>query len=253
MARATQHTAVTPPPQPTYAPPPPQPVTTASIPPNPMDLSIEEQAALFRQMMMEKQDPHAQEMAQFQKQQQQQERKMKDPYQAATPRVYGPPPDLRHPYSHPDPAVSLPPPAPTRPKDYREYGTGPDGRKVGRNADADSVSNAADVYLAQLKRDSTTRNYARYAGDDQVANQVFHDPSIAEIHAPENPYREAQREKERELYDTVPEEMLIFQEYTKVEEYQAAPRMSYKEKLAQYKDKKEQQQQQQQQGGQQEQ
>lgn len=252
MARASKQSegttrqglAYDPPPQPQQTRPSANHGNTAhgggnvSIPPNAMDLSIEQQAALFRQMMMEKQDqlqqqnPYSQEMAQFEKQQQQQERKMKDPYQTAPPRVYGPPPDLRNPYAQQQ--YQAPPP---EDKNYREYGTGYDGRRIGRNKDAETVSNSADVYFAQLKRDSTSRNYARYAGDDEVANQVFHDPKIQEIYVPENPYRKAQREREAELIETAPEEMLIFQDYSEVEEKQAAPRMTYKEKLARFRNK----------------
>jgi len=94
-------------------------------------------------------------------------------------------------------------------------GIGIDGRKIGRNRDSDMISNSADVYLAQLKRDSTTRNLARYAGDDAKANAVFHDAEgLAAIKGPEeNPYLKERRERERDLVETVPEEMLLFQDY----------------------------------------
>ena len=49
------------------------------------------------------------------------------------------------------------------------------GRPVGRNRDADSIANTADVYFAQLKRDSTVRTLARYAGDEEVADAVMQD------------------------------------------------------------------------------
>merc|ERR1712157_625797 len=55
---------------------------------------------------------------------------------------------------------------------YLEAGIGFDGRKIGRNKDADAISNASDVYFAQLKKDSTTRDLARYSGDDTKANDV---------------------------------------------------------------------------------
>jgi hypothetical protein len=82
---------------------------------------------------------------------------------------------------------------------------GRDGRRVGRNRDADAIVNTSDVYLAQLKIDSTSRNRARYSGDDEFANQVFGDPRIKEIKLHVNPYLEEQKKAERELYggDTV--------------------------------------------------
>ena len=97
---------------------------------------------------------------------------------------------------------------------YQMNGIGIDGRKIGRNRDSDMISNSGDVYMAQLKRDSTTRNLARYAGDDIKANEVFHDAGINDIKGPEeNPYLKERRERERDMLETVPEEMLLFQEY----------------------------------------
>ena len=97
---------------------------------------------------------------------------------------------------------------------YQMNGIGIDGRKIGRNRDSDMISNSGDVYMAQLKRDSTTRNLARYAGDDAKANEVFHDSGINDIKGPEeNPYLKERRERERDMLETVPEEMLLFQEY----------------------------------------
>ena len=115
-----------------------------------------------------------------------------------------------------------------------------DGRKIGRNRDADTIANTADAYFARLKRDSTTRNFARYAGDDHKANDVFHDPSIQEIQAPElNPYLEEQRKKERDMLETVPEEMLVFNDF---DEDDATDRsfsgISYKDKVAQLRAKR---------------
>ena len=121
---------------------------------------------------------------------------------------------------------------------------GPDGRKIGRNRDADMISTSADAYLAQLKRDSTTRNLARYAGDDIKANEIFHDPTIQDIQAPVNPYRLKEQNNSMLLETTVPEEMLIFQEYDDDdydddEEQPAAPSyVSYKEKMAQVQAKR---------------
>lgn len=96
---------------------------------------------------------------------------------------------------------------------YLEPGIGFDGRKIGRNRDSIALSNTGDVYFAQLKRDSTSRNIARYSGDDARANDVFHDPAIQEMKAPVNPYLEDQHKRQLDLITTVPEEMLIFQEF----------------------------------------
>lgn len=75
-----------------------------------------------------------------------------------------------------------------------------DDKRFGRNRDADAIVNSSDVYLTQLKLDSTSRLRARYSGDDEKANQVFHDPRIQGIKMHVNPYLEEQRKAERELY-----------------------------------------------------
>jgi len=144
---------------------------------------------------------------------------------------------------------------------YLQAGIGFDGRKIGRNRDSDLVSNAGDVYFARLKKDSTTRNLARYSGDDQKANAVFHDPSIQDIVAPVNPYLVDQQQRMRDVIETVPEEMLVFRDYQGPEAYRqlTAEEMasysgvSYKEKIAQKKQEREEQRLQQQQSQQQQQ
>lgn len=287
------------------------------IPPNSMSLSVDEQARLFRELMMERQNHYH-----YQQQQQQQqttyehsqtifypqnppnqyeeqtkhshlnyntnqfqgncedsqsmqalsEIRQQDPYEQALQKYQeqqksqqfekqerniqtGPDPYLQsmnqyqqqtHPmesipqgmqqnqqYQQMSPSGMTPQKGPTY--SYREYGTGYDGRKIGRNKDADTISNAADVYFAQLKRDSTSRNLARYSGDERTANAVFHDPSIHDITVPVNPYREEQRARERELLETDPEEMLIFQEYGEEEQHIPSNTPSYKERLAQFR------------------
>lgn len=64
------------------------------------------------------------------------------------------------------------------------------GRPEGRNRDADTISNSADLYFAQLKRDSTVRGVARLQGDDETADRVFEDEGIKELDSllVENPY-----------------------------------------------------------------
>lgn len=151
-------------------PPPPTMVQPAqytnpppSMPMDPANLSVEEQARMFREMMMQQQGQSA--------------------------------------------PVPEPPSMP--PAKFLPGGVDSVGRKIGRNRDADTIQNSADLYFAQLKRDSTSRNYARYRGDDDLANQVWHDPSIQEISIPENPYLKEQLEQEKKMLDTAAEEMLL--------------------------------------------
>jgi hypothetical protein len=132
------------------------------------------------------------------------------------------------------------------PDNYLQAGYGFDGRKIGRNRDTDAVSNSGDVYFARLKKDSTTRNIARYSGDDAKANAIFHDPSIQEISAPVNPYLEDQQRRMRDVIETIPEEMLVFQEYNDpagqtmtAEELASHSGVSYKQKIEQKKQERE--------------
>jgi len=128
---------------------------------------------------------------------------------------------------------------------YLQAGIGFDGRKIGRNRDGDALSNASDVYFARLKRDSTTRNLARYSGDHQTANDVFHDPAIQDISAPVNPYLEDQRSRMRDMFETIPEEMLLVPEFNPhqeartEEENKSYSGVSYKEKIAQKNEERE--------------
>jgi hypothetical protein len=64
------------------------------------------------------------------------------------------------------------------------------GRPVGRNRDADQIANTADVYFAQLKRDSTVRMLARQRGEEDIAQAVFADEGIKILDnlLQENPY-----------------------------------------------------------------
>ena len=103
---------------------------------------------------------------------------------------------------------------------YLENGVyGFDGKKIGRNRDVETISSEADVYFAKLKRDSTSRNIARYSGDDQTANTILlrdGDPSLFDdITFETNPYlREQQQRMQQEFLETAPEEMVIYQEDT---------------------------------------
>lgn len=102
------------------------------VPPaNLQEMSVEEQARMFREMMQN-----------------------------------GGPPAMA-------PGAVVPPPLP------RPARASP--RPVGRNRDADSIANTADLYFAQLKRDSTVRGIARLTGDAEKADQVFADEGIKEL------------------------------------------------------------------------
>jgi hypothetical protein len=250
--------------QPTFSYPPLQ------LPPNAMNLPIEEQARLFREIMARQQmqqmnrpfpvpqgqsqmqpppvqpmqpvtvDPYQQQYSQWMQGQPQQS--MYPHQQYWQPPQYYPSTvqtqELHRQYATPQPTPAVYHPQTSPRSNYLEPSVGFDGRKIGRNRDADTIANTADAYFARLKRDSTTRNFARYAGDDKKANAVFHDPSIQEIHAPElNPYLEEQRKKERDMLETVPEEMLLFHDFH--EESVTGDRIfsgiSYKDKVAQLK------------------
>jgi len=121
-----------------------------------------------------------------------------------------------------------------------------DGRKIGRNKDGDSISNTSDEYFAKLKRDSTTRNIARYSGNESKANEVFHDPSIQDIRHVENPYLKEQRQKNMNVLETIPEEMLVFQEFgtksSSTEDDKSYSGISYKNRMKQIQEAKRQQQ-----------
>ncbi|GKY98757.1 hypothetical protein MPSEU_000832000 [Mayamaea pseudoterrestris] len=114
----------------------------------------------------------------------------------------------------------------------------PDGRRVGRNRDADQIQNSADLYFAQLKRDSAIRKEAWLAGDAQKANAVFEDPSIKEIEERVNPYLEERKRLDQGAVETSMDEMLK-------PEYLAPSKpvpldysgISYKEKMKQMRER----------------
>lgn len=150
------------------------------------NLSVEEQARLFREMM--------------QNQQKQQPPPVFYPPVAPAPLYPSSsfPPMQQGSAASQKPAVGIP----------RGNNVAADGRRIGRNRDADAINNSADVYFAQLKRDSTIRNYARYSGDDDKANVPFGDPSISEIKLHVNPYLTEMRQKEKEMMETSMDEMI---------------------------------------------
>ena len=127
-------------------------------------------------------------------------------------------------------------------KDAQRLGQG----KTKRNPDADRIVNKADVYLAMLKQDSTTRTLARHYGDVEGSNQVFADPEIEIIRNTviDNPYVQ----KEKELIETTDDEMLPItmmqseaQEQKRKQEIAekgAATGPQYKQKLEQMKNRR---------------
>jgi hypothetical protein len=203
-------------------------------------------------------DPYQQQHSQVMQTYHQQQQHQSPPSQPYQPQYVQQPPLQNYPSQQPYYPPSPPPPPPPQmaanmydpqtdspyssSSNYLEHGVGFDGRRIGRNRDADIIANTADAYLAKLKRDSTTRNLARYAGDDARANDIFHDPAIQRIQAPElNPYLAEQRKRERDMLETVPEEMLLFQEYhdkTPPDDNKTYSRISYKDQVAQLKTKR---------------
>jgi hypothetical protein len=158
--------------------------STPTAPANPDELSVEEQARLFREMMAGKQEP---------------------------------PPVKR--VSREDRA----------------------GRPVGRNPDADKISNTSDLYFAQLKRDSTVRTLARQREDYDTAEAVFRDDGIKELDnlLQTNPHLQGQKDEERAILDKLPDEIVApYFKSTEVDkDVLASAGVSYKKKLEERKKK----------------
>jgi hypothetical protein len=118
--------------------------------------------------------------------------------------------------------------------------------KSKRNPDADRIVNKADVYLAMLKQDSTTRTMARHYGDVYGSNQVFADPEIERIRNTviDNPYVQ----KEKEMIETSEDEILPIQMLQQeaqeakmkeeIEKKGASAGPQYKQKLEQMKNRR---------------
>lgn len=106
----------------------------------------------------------------------------------------------------------------------------------------DTISCKADVYLAQLKRDSTVRKIAQQLGDNEKANDVFGDSGIQELETwvQANPHTEDQVKSKWAFVGSSPDQDLNFLEGDgndgmTAEERQAYSGVSYKEKMAQMK------------------
>lgn len=115
-----------------------------------------------------------------------------------------------------------------------------DGRRIGRNRDADQIQNSADLYFAQLKRDSAIRKEAWLSGDMDRAAAVFEDPSIQEIKERVNPYLEERKRLDSSNQIETSEEERIKPEYLlprKGNQNTDYTGVSYKEKMKQMREK----------------
>lgn len=115
------------------------------------------------------------------------------------------------------------------------------GRPVGRNPDADKITNTSDLYFAQLKRDSTVRTLGRIRGDDGVSEAIFEDTGITELSGllKENPFLKGKKEDERSLLDNLPDEVVApyFQSNNLSEEEKSVSGISYKQRLMERRQK----------------
>jgi len=82
---------------------------------------------------------------------------------------------------------AVPPPQQFQPPQPQSEQTAPDNPRAflhrppegqPANSDAYEISNTADVYLAQLKRDTFVRNKYRYMGDEERANQPMQEQGV---------------------------------------------------------------------------
>mmetsp|Transcript_25905 Transcript_25905/g.38785 ORF Transcript_25905/g.38785 Transcript_25905/m.38785 type:complete len:685 (-) Transcript_25905:99-2153(-) len=138
-----------------------------------------------------------------------------------------------------------PPAAPAQsenqdPKSLNPYDYLPKGD--GRNSQAYEVNNAADVYFAQLKRDSTIRTEARKAGDMETANSVFKDEGVKALSGLLSDEllaaRRARLQESGGEFETSRDEMILPQHFVGSEDVDKAyTGSSYKEKLLNAKKK----------------
>jgi len=154
-------------------------------------------------------------------------------------------------WTPPPGAIPPPPPVGQQPLQTMQQGQAQDNERMGqgrnkRNPDADRIVNKADVYVAMLKQDSTTRTLARHYGQIDASNQVFADPEIEKIRNTviDNPYVQ----KEKDLLETADDEMLpirMLQDQAmeakrkeEIEKKGAETGPQYKQKLEQMKNRR---------------
>ncbi len=113
-------------------------------------------------------------------------------------------------------------------------------KRVGGNKDAYEVNNSADVYFAQLKRDSTIRIEARKRGDLVTANSPFTEKGVIALGGLLSDELVARR-RERLMenggeFETSRDEMLLPQHFQKAEEVDRTyTGNKYKDKLMEAK------------------
>jgi hypothetical protein len=117
------------------------------------------------------------------------------------------------------------------PKTARDYMVKGDGR----NPNAYEVNNAADVYFAQLKRDSAVRNDARKRGDIDAANKPFSEEGVKVLKDLISPELIESRRKQMEEsggeFETSRDEMLIPYEEDEEEVDVTYTGVNYRERL----------------------
>lgn len=111
------------------------------------------------------------------------------------------------------------------------------------NRDAYEITNPADVYFAQLKRDSTIRTKARKAGDIETANSAFADEGVKALSNYLSPEliksRRENLAKNGSEFETSRDEMIIpYAEEEEVDKSYAG--VSYRQKLQERMEKRKQ-------------
>ncbi len=126
-------------------------------------------------------------------------------------------------------------PATVNPHDYVPKGSG--------NKDAYEITNPADVYFAQLKRDSQVRQSARLQGNMEVANKPFEDVGVKALNNYLSKELIAQRRKQLSEnggeFETSRDEMILPYEEDEEETDVSYTGVSYKQKLLEMKKAKE--------------
>mmetsp|Transcript_814 Transcript_814/g.1409 ORF Transcript_814/g.1409 Transcript_814/m.1409 type:complete len:719 (+) Transcript_814:202-2358(+) len=122
-------------------------------------------------------------------------------------------------------------PSEVNPLDYVPRGSG--------NKDAYEITNPADVYFAQLKRDSYVRTMARRSGDLETANKPFADVGVKALNNLLSKELIAQRREQLRAnggeFETSRDEMIIPYEEDDSEVDRTYTGVSYKEKLMEMK------------------
>jgi hypothetical protein len=111
--------------------------------------------------------------------------------------------------------------------------------KSKNNKDAYEISNPADVYFAQLKRDSTVRSIARRNGDLETANSPFADAGVQALNGFLSPEliqkRREQLAQNGGEFETSRDEMILPFQDVEEDVDKSYTGVSYKQKLAQRK------------------